>query len=63
MYLEEKLGEDLFLEVYRLLEDMGESDDEDAITQQVAILVGPSWQEPFQLVVRLLLCEDTFNRL
>ena len=41
---------------------MNESDDEEAITQEVAALVGPNWHEPFQLIVRLLLCEDAFNR-
>jgi NIMA (never in mitosis gene a)-related kinase 1/4/5 len=61
MFLEKQLGEERFIEVYRLLEDMGEGDDEDAITKQVASLLGPGWKEPFQMVVRLLLCEDTLN--
>lgn len=61
MYLEKQLGDERFIEIYRLLEDMGEGDDEDVITKQVAALLGPGWKEPFQMVVRLLLCEDTLN--
>lgn len=62
MFLEEELGEENFYEVYHLLEGMNESDDEDAITKQVAKLLGTNWKEPFQMVVRLLLCEDALNQ-
>ena len=61
MFLEKQLGEELFIEVYRLMEDMNDGDDEDAITQQVAKLLGSNWREPFTMVVRLLLCEDALN--
>jgi len=62
IFLEDKLGEDRFIEVYRLLEDMENSADEDAVTKEVAGLLGANWKEPFQMVVRLLLCEDQLNR-
>jgi len=60
MFLEKQLGEDLFIEVYRMMEDM-DDDEEDAVTGEAAALLGENWLEPFQMIVRLLLCEDAMN--
>lgn len=59
MFLEKMVGDDLFLQVYRLLDGMTQTDDEDIIMAKASAMLGPK-KIYLSLVNQLIYCEDVF---
>jgi hypothetical protein len=59
MFLEKMVGDDLFMQVYRLLDGMSEEDDDDAIIARANAVLGPK-KIYLSLVNQLIYCEDVF---
>eukprot|EP00003_Mantamonas_plastica_P030586 TRINITY_DN765_c0_g1_i2.p1 TRINITY_DN765_c0_g1~~TRINITY_DN765_c0_g1_i2.p1 ORF type:complete len:942 (-),score=467.14 TRINITY_DN765_c0_g1_i2:1331-4156(-) len=59
MFLEEKLGLDLFLQAYQLLMGVGQEDDMDDLDDQLEQVLGEDNMQFATLLNQLLCCEDT----
>lgn len=59
MFLEKMVGDELFIKVYRLLDSMGQEDDEDAVMSKATSMLGPK-KIYLSLVNQLIYCEDVF---
>ena len=59
MFLEKMVGDDLFIAVYKLLDSMGEQDDEEVVMSKATAMLGPK-KIYLSLVNQLIYCEDVF---
>mmetsp|Transcript_13680 Transcript_13680/g.22549 ORF Transcript_13680/g.22549 Transcript_13680/m.22549 type:complete len:137 (+) Transcript_13680:496-906(+) len=60
-YLEEHVGEGVFLEAYRCVRELKESDDDSLLSKKVSQVLG-SKQEYWPLIHQLICCEESvFN--
>eukprot|EP00899_Mesostigma_viride_P027352 jgi/Mesvir1/7801/Mv11743-RA.1 len=61
VFLEEKLGLDLFLEVYNRLEGVQEDDEDEDVAADLVAQLGPTKVGYLSLVHQLIICEESLN--
>lgn len=60
-FLEERLGTDPFLRVYRRLESLTQDDDDEAVSREFVSALGPEKLAYLQLVHQLIICEENMH--
>ncbi|GFH11762.1 protein kinase domain-containing protein [Haematococcus lacustris] len=61
MFLDQKLGTQAFLKVYRRLESLSLEDDESEVSREFLAVLGQDKLPYLQLIHQLIVCEENLN--
>mmetsp|Transcript_17179 Transcript_17179/g.54951 ORF Transcript_17179/g.54951 Transcript_17179/m.54951 type:complete len:147 (+) Transcript_17179:588-1028(+) len=62
VFLSGELGDDLFLKIYKRMEQLADDEDEDIVVSEIYELMGVDKIRYLALIHQLIICEDTLNQ-